>query len=170
MAAIRDQVFREFVFAMYETGCRPSEVSRVTARHVNLELGAWGFADHKTVKKTGKPRIVYLRSARIEFTKHLMAEHPDGPLFRRPRGKRPFTRNSIRCRFKRLRQKLPHLKGRIDTPIAVFLTGDPIRRHRLRRRTAGTGLPSPISALCPTPSYHGVTMAFASSGNFCAAR
>jgi integrase len=113
MGAIRDQAFRDFVFAMQETGCRPSEVSRVTAAHVNLELGVWVFADHKTVKKTGKPRIVYLTPAMIELTKRLMTEHPDGALFRGPRGAKPFTRNSIRCRFKRLRQKLPHLKGLI---------------------------------------------------------
>jgi integrase len=113
MAAIRDRAFRDFVFAMQETGCRPSEVSRVTATHVNLELGVWVFADHKTVQKTGKPRVVYLTPAMIELTKQLMAEHPDGPLFRGPRGGKPFTRNAIRCRFKRLREKLPHLKGLI---------------------------------------------------------
>jgi integrase len=49
----------------------------------------------------------------VELTKRLMAKQPDGPLFRGLRGKRPFTRNGIRCRFKRLRQKLPHLKGLI---------------------------------------------------------
>jgi integrase len=113
MAAIGDQAFRDFVFAMQETGCRPSEVARVTAGHVNLELGVWVFSDHKTVKKTSKPRIVYLTPAMIELTKRLMAEHPDGPLFRSPWGGKPFTRNSIRCRFRRLRQKLPHLKGLI---------------------------------------------------------
>lgn len=85
MAAIRDQAFRDFVFAMQETGCRPSEVARVSAPHVNLEVGVWVFADHKTVKKTGKPRIVYLTPAMVELTKCLMAEHPDGPLFRSPR-------------------------------------------------------------------------------------
>jgi hypothetical protein len=58
MGVIRDQAFRDFVFAMQETDCRPSEVARVTAGHVNLELGVWVFSDHKTVKKTGKPRIV----------------------------------------------------------------------------------------------------------------
>jgi integrase len=113
MAAIRDQAFRDFVFAIQETGCRPSEVARVTAAHVNLELGVWVFADRKTVKKTGKPRIVYLTPAIVELTKRPMADHPEGPLFRGPRGGRPFTRIVIRCRFRRLRQKLPHLKGLI---------------------------------------------------------
>src|SRR5262249_61067884 len=73
MTAIRDQAFRDFVFALQETGCRPSEVARVTATHVNLELGVWVFADHKTFKKTGKPRIVYLTPAMMELTERLMA-------------------------------------------------------------------------------------------------
>src|SRR5207244_10688030 len=99
--------------AREQTRCAPSEVSRMTPAHVNLELGDWAFADHKTVKKTAKPRIVYLTPAMVELTKRLMTEHPDGSLFRGPRGGKPFTRNGIRCRFKRLRQKLPHLKGLI---------------------------------------------------------
>jgi len=61
LAAIKDQQFREFVFAMLETGARPGEVRRVTAAHVNLELGVWVFKEHKTARRTGRPRIIYLR-------------------------------------------------------------------------------------------------------------
>ena len=43
-----------------------------------------------------------------------MEKHPTGPLFRGPRGGKPFTKNGIRCRFRRLRKKLPHLKGVIS--------------------------------------------------------
>jgi integrase len=46
----------------------------------------------------------------VELTKRLMEKNPTGPLFRGPRGGKPFTRNGIRCRFRRLREKLPHLK------------------------------------------------------------
>ncbi|MFO0849857.1 MAG: site-specific integrase [Gemmataceae bacterium] len=109
MAAIRDQPFRDFVRAMLETGCRPSEVARVTAAEVNLAAGVWAFAEHKTVKKTHKPRVVYLTPAMVVLSRTLIAKHPDGPLFRGPRGA-AFTRQAIRCRFRRLRAKLPHLK------------------------------------------------------------
>lgn len=111
LAAIKDQPFRNFVFAMQETGCRPGEVARVSAADVNLELGVWVLTLHKTAKKTGKPRVVYLTPPLVELTKRLMAEFPEGPLFRSPRGKRPFTSNGIRCRFRRLRERLPHLAG-----------------------------------------------------------
>ena len=40
----------------------------------------------------------------------LVALYPEGPLFRGPRGKAAFTPQNIRCRFRRLREKLPHLK------------------------------------------------------------
>lgn len=36
LGAIKDQQFRQFVQAMSETGCRPSEISRVTAADANL--------------------------------------------------------------------------------------------------------------------------------------
>jgi integrase len=122
--AIRDQEFRDFVFAMQETGCRPSEVARVSSENVDLDLGLWVFSDHKTVKKTGKPRIIYLTPAMVELTKRLVAKHPVGPLFRGPRHEKPFTRNSIRCRFRRLREKLPHLKGVISYTYRHSFTTD----------------------------------------------
>ncbi len=110
LATIRDRQFREFMQALLETGCRPSEVARVTAANVNLGLGVWVFGEHKTAKKTRKPRVVYLTPAMVELSRKLVALYPDGPLFRGPRGKAAFTRQNIRCRFRRLRKKLPHLK------------------------------------------------------------
>jgi integrase len=110
LAAIRDGQFREFMQAMLETGCRPSEVARVTAANVDLNLGVWVFDQHKTAKKTHRPRVVYLTPAMVELSRKLIALYPEGPLFRGPRGKAAFTRQNIRCRFRRLREKLPHLK------------------------------------------------------------
>jgi integrase len=114
LAAIKDRHFREFVFAMMETGARPGEVRKVTAAHVHLDLGVWIFKEHKTAKRTHKQRIIYLNEAMIELTRKLVAMYPEGPLFRGPRSKRGNTRNGIRCRFRRLREKLPHLAGVIS--------------------------------------------------------
>ncbi|MCE9567116.1 MAG: site-specific integrase [Planctomycetes bacterium] len=111
LTAIKDEEFRNFVIAMQETGCRPSEVARVTAADVNLEVGVWVFQKHKTAGKTNRPRVVYLTTVMLELTRKLIAKYPGGPLFRGPRGGRPFSRNGIRCRFRRLRAKLPHLAG-----------------------------------------------------------
>ncbi|MBI3408182.1 MAG: site-specific integrase [Planctomycetes bacterium] len=113
-ASIKDQSFRDFVFAMEETGARPGEVRNVTAAHVNLDLGLWIFKDHKTAKRTGKPRIIYLTPALLELTRRLVEKYPEGPLFRGPRSKQGFSRNGVRCRFRILREKLPHLAGVIS--------------------------------------------------------
>jgi len=111
LAAIKDQQFRDFVFALTETGCRPGEVRKLTAADVDLNAGVWVLEHHKSRKVTGKPRFVYLTSAMVELTKRLIAINPEGPIFRGPRGNRPFTANGVRCRFRELRRKLPHLKG-----------------------------------------------------------
>src|ERR1700677_5085965 len=97
--AIKDKEFREFVLALQETGCRPGEVARVAAANFNEDLGAWVFQDHKTKKKTGKARVVYLTPGMIELTKRSMIEFPEGPLFRGPAraGRKPYTKNGIRC-------------------------------------------------------------------------
>jgi integrase len=108
--AIPDQAFRRFVQGLLGTGCRPSEVANVTASDANLELGVWVLKQHKSAKKTGKPRVVYLSPEMVELTRQLAALHPNGSLFRNTRGK-PFTRNAWRCRFRRLRQKFPNLEG-----------------------------------------------------------
>ncbi len=108
--APRDQAFRQFVFAMEQTGCRPGEVAAVCAGQVDLDAGTWTFQRHKTVKKTRKPRVVYLTAPMVELCRRLSAERPTGPLFLNSRG-RAWSRNAIRCRFRRLRKKLNLDKG-----------------------------------------------------------
>ncbi|MFN0019460.1 MAG: tyrosine-type recombinase/integrase [Pirellulaceae bacterium] len=109
-ASTNDAAFRNFLTAMLDTGCRPSEVARVTSTDVNLELGVWVLQQHKTAKKTGKPRIIYLSPAMMELSERQMAKYPTGPLFPNTRGK-PFQRNAWRCRFRRLRAKHSCLAG-----------------------------------------------------------
>src|SRR5262249_21782967 len=82
--------------------------------HANLALGVWVFREHKTARRTGKPRVIYLTPAMVELTRKLAAKYPEGPLFRGPRSKRGFTRNGVRCRFRNLRAKMPHLDGVIS--------------------------------------------------------
>lgn len=105
---VRDPNFRNFITALQETGCRPGEVASVTAADVDLKLGVWILQQHKTAKKTGKDRIIYLTPTMVELTQRLVEANPSGPLFR-GRQQRPLTNQSIRLRFRYLRKKLPHL-------------------------------------------------------------
>jgi integrase len=110
LAAARGPAFRMFVRGLTLTGCRPGEVAKVTAADVDLDRGLWVLQQHKTVKKTGKPRVVHLSPEAVELTRELMARHPEGPLFRNSQGK-PWTVNAVRIRFRNLREKHPELKG-----------------------------------------------------------
>ena len=113
LATIRDQQFRDFVFTMQETGARPGEVRKVTAANVNLDAGVWIFTKHKTAKRTGKPRIIYMTKAVVDLCRRLMEQYPEGPLFRSNRLAKPFSSNAVRIRFRNLRLKLPQLAGAI---------------------------------------------------------
>jgi integrase len=96
--------------ALRRSNCqaRPSEVARVKAEHVDLKLGIWKFERHKTSHKTNKPRIIYLSPRLLELTEAQLAKYPTGPLLPNRRGK-AYSKNAIVCRFRRLREKLPHL-------------------------------------------------------------
>jgi integrase len=94
-----------YLYALSVTGARPGEVARVTAADVDLGLGIWRLAKHKTAKRTGKPRIIVLTPPLRKLTARLVSDHPTGPLFPNTRGKE-FSRQAIRCRFRRIRQKL----------------------------------------------------------------
>jgi integrase len=97
--------FRDFLLAMEQSGCRPGEIASVTAAMVDLRTGVWTLDEHKTAGKTGTPRVIILTPVMTDLTKKLMAAHPEGPLFRNEDGN-PWNRNSIRCRFRRVRKSL----------------------------------------------------------------
>jgi integrase len=98
--------FLPFLRALQETGARPGEIAKVSSEQVNLHAGTWEFDKHKTASRTNEKRIIILTPAMAELTRNLMTLVPPGtPLFRNRKGK-PWNRNAIRCRFKRVREKL----------------------------------------------------------------
>jgi integrase len=153
-SAIRDEQFRQFVFAMLDTGCRPSEVMKVTALHVSRDGTKWTFEEHKTDAQTGEARVVYLSPAMQELTRNLIELYPGGPLFRSTRRKggvrRPWTPNGIRCRFKRLREKVARQREeeqdpekRKKIPDLAGLTSY-VLRHTFTTDALTSGLPVPV--------------------------
>jgi integrase len=67
--------------------------------------GVWVLNEHKTEHATGEPRVVILTPEMVGLTRRLIDKHPEGPLFRNEDG-RPWNRNAVRCRFRRVRKKL----------------------------------------------------------------
>lgn len=111
IAALRSKAFKMFLFAVAGTGARPGEVRKVTAANFHPS-GVWIFPpkEHKSGKKTRKPRVIYLTPPLVKLCSRLATEHPEGPLFRNTRGK-PWSPNAVRIRFRRLRQRFPQLNG-----------------------------------------------------------
>lgn len=105
-----DEPFKQFLAALRATGCRPGEIAAVTAKDVDLGAGTWTLKRHKTVTKTNRPRVVFLTQDMVDLSRTLIEKHSEGPLFRNRRGL-PWTKNSIRCRFRRLRTKAKVSKG-----------------------------------------------------------
>jgi integrase len=109
VAAVKDEAFLQFLFALGQTGARPIEIRTVTAAEV--KDGYWELHG-KTTDRTGEQRCVYLTPAMIELCRELAKLHPEGPIFLNTRGK-PWTRNAIRIRFRNLRKKLDLPKGTV---------------------------------------------------------
>jgi integrase len=100
-----DPAFRILVTALRLSGCRPGEISILTAQHFDERNGFWIYQDHKTRSKTGTLKAVPLHPCLNALSRILASARPSGPLFINSDGK-AWTRNAMRCRFRRLRGKL----------------------------------------------------------------
>ncbi|MEM8669324.1 MAG: tyrosine-type recombinase/integrase [Planctomycetota bacterium] len=102
---IRSEVsdcFGDLLDFLWETGCRPLEARSIEARHVDLENDLIHFPPSEA-KGELRDRVIYL----TELSRSIIEKrvHRDGPLFVNRNG-RPWTKDAIACRFKRLREKL----------------------------------------------------------------
>lgn len=96
--------FRDLITTCWETGCRPQEITRVEAKHVDVENGRWVFPVKQSKGKKHK-RVVYLSDVAMKITKRLMAKFPEGPLFRNKLGN-PWARFTVACVFDKIKEKL----------------------------------------------------------------
>lgn len=107
MELATDDEFLDFLTVMLASGARPTEMFRFEACHVSGSRFILPILESKGRKKS---RVVYLPDEALTIVKKLAVEHPTGKLFRNSKGN-PWDRNSIRCRFRRLKTelKLPEL-------------------------------------------------------------
>jgi len=92
--------FRDLLVTAWETGARPQEITRVEARHVDVDRGRWVFPIEESKGKK-MPRIVYLSDEALLIARKLMLRHPKGPLFRNADGK-PWNKQALACAFGRV--------------------------------------------------------------------
>jgi integrase len=79
---------------LHETGCRPAELSRLTADDCDFKNGVAVLSQHKTADKTGKPRLIILTPKAIGILREQAKVNPTGPLLKNSTGK-PWTKDSI---------------------------------------------------------------------------
>ncbi|MCD0458958.1 tyrosine-type recombinase/integrase [Roseiconus lacunae] len=99
---VNDQQFGDFLDFLYETGCRPLEARTMEAHHIDLENEMVVFPPSES-KGERNERVIYLSDKAVEICVRNMK--PNGPIFLNTQG-RPWTKDSINCRFHRLKKKL----------------------------------------------------------------
>lgn len=133
LAKSPDQQFKDLVTSAWETGCRPQELLKIEARHIDHQNKRW-ILPIKEAKGKKRPRIIYLTDAAWDITKRLALKHPDGPIFRNTRG-RPWTAYSVNCRFTAMKKTL-------DVKYCLYHF-----RHSFATRTLESGLDALTVAL-----------------------
>jgi integrase len=100
LACVKDQCFRDLVYAAWDTGCRPDELFTVEASFFDPVNGAWVFPLKESKGKRHR-RIVYLTDRMVALTNRLAEAHPTGPLFRNADGS-SWCGSAAKCRFQRI--------------------------------------------------------------------
>ncbi len=104
LSCCRDQSFHDLLVTTWETGCRPQELLKVEARHVDRDNHRWVFPSKESKGKRA-PRVVYLSPKAFEITERLMTLHPEGELFRNSDGV-AWTPDAVNCGFGRIQRRM----------------------------------------------------------------
>ncbi|MBA4190652.1 MAG: hypothetical protein C0467_21920 [Planctomycetaceae bacterium] len=100
---------RVLLSLLHETGCRPSELSKLEAHHIDFVNSVAILNDHKTAQHTGKPRLIILNEKAVALLKVQVAKIPSGALLRNAKG-RAWTKDGI-CLAMRRASKKAGVKG-----------------------------------------------------------
>lgn len=124
--------FADLLKVTYASGCRPQELLRVEARHVDLPHSRWVFP-RTEAKGRQMPRIVYLTGEALSISQQLVERYSTGTLFRNSKG-RAWTKDSVGCAFDRLcvrmaREVMDDQSKRID-PEEIDLFVQTLNPHR----------------------------------------
>jgi integrase len=93
---------RNILFALYHTGARPKEVRELTWAQVKEDR--WVLPEHKTGKKTGKPRVIFLNEEMKAMMERLKG-NGHTHVFLNTEGD-PWTMNALRLQVWRIKKKL----------------------------------------------------------------
>ncbi len=132
MLEAANPAFRNFLFALFQTGARPGEIRRITKKMCHFDKGCAILEEHKTRSKTDEPRVVWLSPELIELCKELCEKHPTGPIFRNLRGT-PWKRENLDQNMVRLRDLLD-----LGTDVVCYTARHTFATSALKTLDAGT--------------------------------
>ncbi|WP_202617433.1 tyrosine-type recombinase/integrase [Roseimaritima sediminicola] len=105
----------DFLQFLALTGCRPTEARKVEARNIH---GDQVIFEIKNSKGQLERRVIYLVEEAKAILDRLASKQPTGPLFRNTKN-RPWTKDAIVCRMKRIRTKAAKELG-YDLPVMAY--------------------------------------------------
>jgi integrase len=136
-----DPTFRRFLVFLKFTGARPGEAASMRWGDVDFEQAAVVLKEHKTAKKTGRPRIIPLVPTVIKLLLWVRRRSPnargEGHVFVNGRGN-AFSRGWLSLKMQRLR-------WRLRLPMHVTLYG---LRHRYGLMGIRNGVNLKLLSLC----------------------
>ncbi len=122
--------FREVLWALLETGCRPKEVFGLTADRVNLDARTWLVQDKNRFKSGEEWRTIYLSESMLELSRRQLERFPEGLIFRNSRGA-AWNQSSVSNRLINIRTKLG-----LGPEVVAYAC-----RHRFATRALVNGVP-----------------------------
>jgi integrase len=138
-----DPTFRRFLIFLKFTGCRPGEAASMRWPDVHFEEAAVVLNEHKTARKTGRPRIIPLVPTVIKLllwmrsAQEVSSAHKQDHVFRNGRSN-AFSRGWLSLKMQRLRRRL-------GLPASVTLYG---LRHRYCLMGIKNGVNLKLLSLC----------------------
>jgi integrase len=101
--------FRLIYTGLSQCGARPGELCRAQIADVDWQKGRITLAEHKTARKTGKPRVIPIGKNFGQTLQKAIDHRQSGPVFRSPTGA-AWTVGNLSSTHRRLRNAagLPH--------------------------------------------------------------
>lgn len=97
--------------ALRLTGARPGELCKAEIKHIDAEAGEIVLTEHKTARKTGRPRRIAVgHPALIEIVREAIGDRTEGFIFMRASNK-PWTTIAIGAAYREARLKAGLPKG-----------------------------------------------------------
>jgi len=122
--------FRLIYTGLSQCGARPGELCRAQIRDVDWQKGRITLAEHKTARKTGKPRVIPIGRNFGQTLQKAIDHRQTGPVFRSPKGE-AWTAGNLSSTHRRLRDA-----AGLPRDLVLYLA-----RHRFGTEALRAGVP-----------------------------